>query len=390
MLAADAVSEVEPDLSKKILEHTRRIIQSCERFYQPEGAFPEGPGYWHYGTTYHVLAMALMERDALQTLNPIWKMTGHFLLQATGPSGMPFNFADAPPGQAEGSPAQTWLASRTRDPLASNAARDLLSRRYAETHPPNDRFLPLTLLWLPAASPSPSAALYASFQGEQSLAFFRSDWSANALWLGIKGGTPAASHGHMDCGSFVLDWAGSRWFHDLGSDNYNLPVYFGKQRFSYFRLQNLSHNSLVIDGKLQTPKAKPCPLSPIQIRGSIATTTIDLTNAYHDQCEQVTRKVEVSASPPQITLTDHLFAPAGPVRWQAVTDAQVSIAGAVATLEKEGHRLVLSSSNPALVWQIADATAPDKAEKSNPNRRILSITAPATADLTLAVRIAAE
>ena len=390
MLAADAVSEVEPDLSKKTMDHTRRIIQSCERFYQPEGACPEGPSYWHYGTTYQVLAMSLMERDAPLTLNPIWKMTGHFLLQATGPSGMPFNFADASPGQAECSPAQTWLASRTRDPLASNAARELLNRRYAEKRPPNDRFLPLTLLWLPAASPAPSAALHASFQGEQSLAFFRSDWSANALWLGIKGGTPAASHGHMDCGSFVLDWAGSRWFHDLGSDNYNLPGYFGKQRFSYFRLQNLSHNSLVIDGKLQTPKAKPCPLSPIQIRGSIANTTIDLTNAYHDQCEQVTRKVDFSASPPQITLTDHLLAPVGPVRWQAVTDAQVSIAGAVATLEKEGHRLVLTCSNPALVWQIADATAPDKAEKSNPNRRILSITAPATADLTLAVRIAAE
>ena len=390
MLAADALSEVIPDLSKKLLAHTRHLTQSCERFYQPEGSFPEGPGYWHYGTTYHVLAMALMERDEALKLDAIWKMTGDFLLQATGPSGMPFNYADAPPGQADSSPAQTWLASRTRDPLAISAARDLLTRRYAEKRPPNDRFLPLTLMWLPVASPAPVASLHASFQGEQSLAFFRSNWSANALWLGIKGGTPAASHGHMDCGSFVLDWAGSRWFHDLGSDNYNLPGYFGGQRFSYFRLQNLSHNTLVIDGKLQSPKAKPCPLTHIQTRGSSATTTIDLTNAYSGQCEQATRKVDFTASPPQLTLTDHLLAPCGPVRWQAVTDAHVSIAGAVATLQKNGHRLVLTCSNPALIWQIADATAPSSAEKANPNKRILSITAPATPDLTLAVRIAAE
>ncbi|MEI6606872.1 MAG: hypothetical protein WCP35_16300, partial [Verrucomicrobiota bacterium] len=91
-----------------------------------------------------------------------------------------------------------------------------------------------------------------------------------------------------------------------------------------------------------------------------------------------------------LTLTDHLLAPCGPVRWQAVTDAHVSIAGAVATLQKNGHRLVLTCSNPALIWQIADATAPSSAEKANPNKRILSITAPATPDLTLAVRIAAE
>ena len=390
MLAADAVSEVAPDVAKEILAHTRWLTQKCECFYHPEGAFPEGPAYWHYGTSYHVLAMALMERDTPLTLDPVWKMTGNFLLQATGPSGMPFNFADASPGQAESSPAQTWLASRTRDPLAITSARDLLTRRYSEKHPPNDRFLPLTLLWLPPASPAPAAALHASFQGEQSLAFFRNDWSPNALWLGIKGGTPAASHGHMDCGAFVLDWAGSRWFHDLGSDNYNLPGYFGGQRFSYFRLQNLSHNTLVIDGKLQSPKAKPCPLTPIQTHGSSATTSIDLTHAYSGQCEKATRKVDFSTSPPQIILTDHLLAPSGPVRWQAVTDAQVTLAGAVATLQKDGHRLVLTCSNPAWVWQITDAISPGSAEKSNPNRKILSITAPAAADLTLAVRIAAE
>ncbi len=392
MLAADAVSEVDPVLSKSMIAHCRHLTQTCERFYKPEGAYPEGPAYWHYGTTYHVLAMALMERDEPLKLDPIWKMTGNFLLHATGSSGMPFNYADAGPGQAECSPAQTWLATRTHDPLAITAVRALLTRRFApsEKHPPGDRFLPLTLLWLPAASPAPDPALHASFQGEQSLAFFRSDWSNNALWLGIKGGTPAASHGHMDCGSFVLDWAGSRWFHDLGSDDYNLPGYFGNQRFSYFRLQNLSHNTLIIGGKLQTPKAKPCPLTPIETRGTTASTTINLTNAYQGQCTQATRKVEFNAKPPQLNLTDHVLAPTGPVRWQAITDAKVSVAGPLATLEKDGHRLILTCASPTLVWHLADATSPNPAEKSNRNRQILSIEAPAAADLTLSVRIVAE
>jgi hypothetical protein len=87
-----------------------------------------------------------------------------------------------------------------------------------------------TLVSHALAAAASDAALSASFQGEQALACFRSDWTATALWLGIKGGTPAASHGQMDCGSFVLDWAGSRWFHHLGADDYNLPGYFGGQR----------------------------------------------------------------------------------------------------------------------------------------------------------------
>jgi hypothetical protein len=85
-----------------------------------------------------------------------------------------------------------------------------------------------------------------------------------------------------------------------------------------------------------------------------------------------------------------VLAPSGPVRWQALTDAKVTLAGAVATLEKEGRRLTVTCSNPALVWMLAAATAPTKAEKSNPNMQILSIEAPAAAELTLAVRIAAE
>lgn len=178
------------------------------------------------------------------------------------------------------------------------------------------------------------------------------------------------------------------WFHDLGSDDYNLPGYFGKQRFSYFRLQNLSHNTLVIGGKLQNPKAKPCPLTPIQSHG--ATTTIDLTEAYHGQCEKVTRKVAFQAKPPQVILTDHVLAPAGPVRWQAVTDAKTTLAGAVATLKKDGHQLTLTCTDSALVWKITDANPPGKDEKSNPGMQVLSIEAPAAADLTLTVRISAE
>jgi len=390
MIAADALAEARPDLTPPILEKSRKLSKECERFYLPDGAYPEGPAYWHYGTTYEVLAMALEERDGPVKLEPLWQQTSRFLIHATGPSGMPFNYSDAPPGPAETSSAQTWIAARTADPLSIQAVRDLLTRRYAEKKTPSDRFLPLTLLWLPAAKASPQPELTASYLGEQSLAFFRSDWTADALWLGIKGGTPAASHAHMDVGSFVLDWAGSRWFHDLGSDDYNLPGYFGAQRFTYFRLQNLSHNTLSIGGQLQNPKAKPCPVSPIVTRDGVTTTQVNLDSAYEGQCKEVRRTVSFDAARHQIEFADHLVSATGPVRWQAVTDAKVSVAGNTATLEKGGHRLVLTCPTGSLTWKVADATAPTEKEKSNPGKRILSLEAPRADDITLIVRVQAQ
>lgn len=390
MIAADALRDVRPDLAGPTLESTRKLIKECEIFYKPDGAYPEGPSYWHYGTSYHVLAMALEERDAPRKLDPIWQKTGRFLIHATGPCGMTFNFADAPPGQAETSPAQTWLATRTGDALAISSTRELLTRRYSEKKTPNDRFLPLTLLWLPQEKKAPQPELQAVFHGEQELAFFRTSWDKDALWLGIKGGTAAASHGQMDAGSFVLDWAGSRWIHDLGPDDYNLPAYFGNKRFTYFRMQNLSHNTIAIGDALQNAKAEPCTMTDLGTQGSSATTTIDLTHAYLDQCTKATRSVTFDKSKRSIQLTDRVTSPKGNVSWRAVTDAKISISGNVATLEKDDHKLVFTSADKSLTWKTNAATPPTDKEKPNTGFQILSLEAPKAAETTLQIRIDAS
>ncbi|MFD0896026.1 heparinase II/III family protein [Luteolibacter ambystomatis] len=390
MIAADAIQDVKPEQAAPILTHTREVIKACESFYKPDGAYPEGPAYWHYGSTYHILAMAVEEREAPLKLEPLWQQTSRFLIHSTGSSGMPFNYADAGPGQADVSPAQTWLATRTGDTLAIKNVRDLINRRYTDKKPPSDRFLPLTLLWLPPAKEAAAPETKAIYRGEQSLAFLRSDWSPGALWLGIKGGTPAASHGHMDSGSFVLDWAGTRWFHDLGSDDYNMPGYFGGQRFTYFRLQNLSHNTLVIGGGLQNPKAASCPVNPFQDRDGTTTFTIDLSPAYTDQCKEALRKIAFNGAKREIDFTDALKDPTGPVRWQAVTDAKVTLDGRTATLEKSGHQLVLTTPNEGVEWKLADAKPPTEREKQNAGFRILSIETPKATEVALKVKISAK
>ena len=42
----------------------------------------------------------------------------------------------------------------------------------------------------------------------------------------------------------------------MGPDDYNLPGYFGKRRWNYYRLRAEGHNTLTIDDENQEPAAK--------------------------------------------------------------------------------------------------------------------------------------
>ena len=78
-------------------------------------------------------------------------------------------------------------------------------------------------------------------------------------FLAMKGGRASTSHSHMDGGSFVFDAYGMRWAMDLGLQKYNdLELYgidlwnYGKNstRWNVFRLNNLSHNVITINGNI--------------------------------------------------------------------------------------------------------------------------------------------
>jgi hypothetical protein len=251
-----------------------------------------------------------------------------------------------------------------------------------------DRFSPLHLLWLPEAPKqgAPPLPVAAVFGGEQPVAALRTAWESTATWLAVKGGTPAASHGHMDVGSFVFDAHGQRWVHDLGSDDYNMPGYFGGQRWDYFRLNSLSHNTLVIDGKLQNPKSPPCPVTRRERDGNWSTVAFDLSKAYQGQAAAVRRTVRFDHAAGVAVMTDEIEAPAGAVRWAVVTDAEVTLAGQDALLRKRGKQITLRRvDRSGGDWQLADATAPTPRERSNKGFRILSFTAPRSDSLRLEV-----
>jgi hypothetical protein len=329
-LGALAIADEDPERAEYIVKQSVESIQLAMASYAPEGGWAEGPGYWRYATSYNAYYLAGLETAlgtdfGLSSL-PGFEHAGDFRLYFQGPTGT-FNYADAHP-RAGTAPEMFWLAHRFSQPVF---AWDELRHLTAGGRPQA-----LDLVWYQPAGRSPGAArwpLRRMFE-RVNVAFLRSDWeSPDAFWIGVKGGDNHANHSHLDLGSFVLDARGVRWAVDLGSDDYNLPGYFGKQRFTYYRLETESHNTVLIDGENQDAKAQ----APMTMKNGIV--EIDLAGAYPGKVKTFVRSVELKAQN-TVAIRDEIEAPQ-PVEalWGMVTDAQVTIDHTRARLQKGSRTL---------------------------------------------------
>ena len=214
----------------------------------------------------------------------------------------------------------------------------------------------------------------------------RSKWQdPNALYLGFKAGGNAVNHSHLDLGSFLLSKDGVRWALELGTDNYDLPGYFGRQRWTYYRLNTHGHNTLLIDGQNQNPRAfaKIVEFSSTPEQG---TATANLTDAYKSQLRSAFRTVTLDRTQLTVVIADKI----GPrvnnsvknVVWQMHTNAEIAISddGKTATLTQNGKTLaakIANSTNPDLKFKVAQTT---QTEIENPNKgvSVLAIDVPAS------------
>ncbi|NWK56552.1 heparinase II/III family protein [Verrucomicrobiaceae bacterium N1E253] len=396
LLMAERALERSGDHIHPARKAASQSLEQCATFYQPDGAYPEGPAYWHYGSNYHVIGLALLATEHRQLRSPTpatFARSPLFTEHLTGPTGKVFNFADAGVSTSRVSPAQSWMTNTFDQPatckfIRSRIAQDISDQRKHSTKGP-ERFFPLHLLWLPNEHPDKQATLATDsrWNGSQPIATFRSQWhDPDALFVAIKGGYPGASHGQMDVGTFILESQGVRWVEDLGSDNYNMPGYFGSKRWSYFRLTNKSHSTLVINQQLQNPKSKPCLITAFQSTPEKGSASIDLTQAYTPQAKHIVRSCTLDRSRQQVTIEDAITQPTGPVRWAIVTRAEVNIENNTAILKQSGKELkIIRNDKHGGVWQVLDAKPSLKIENQNQGVRILCFTAPASPQLTLSV-----
>jgi hypothetical protein len=387
-MGALAVADEQPGPAAEFLHAALESLQLPMRRFAPDGAWDEGPGYWDYATTYNVAFLAALQTalgtDFGMSQIPGFAECGQFPIHLTGPLGSTFNYADGGAGAIR-APQMFWLARRFKRP-----AYAAYERRWATPEP-------LDLLWgePDPGGREPDAPLDRHFRNVE-IATFRSAWGdREALFVGFKAGDNKANHSHLDLGSFVLDALGVRWVTDLGADDYNLPGYFGGQRWTYYRLRAEGHNTILINpdaGPDQDPRAA-ARIVRFTSEPKRAQAVADLTPAYAGKARRLMRGLALLDRNRVLVQDEVQTDQPSEVWWFVHTRAQVQLEtdGRTATLTQDGKRLWARLLTPSdAVFTVMDAqplaSSPHpEGQAKNQGTRKLAIRIQSAKDLRLAV-----
>jgi hypothetical protein len=379
---AMAVYEDEPALARTIIDRAIGSVVLPMADYAPDGAYPEGYGYWGYGTSFNVMLLGALRgvfgTDFGLAARPGFLKTAGYLENMTGPTGAAFNYADSGPGGGL-EPAMFWFAETLRDPGLLFVERARLAQVGAKRLAA-ERLLPAAMVFgkgidLRAAT-APKPLLWTG-GGKNPVALMRTSWTdTSAIFVGIKGGSASDNHAHMDAGSFVLDADGVRWAMDFGAENYNQIEQAGvdlwnrsqgSQRWQVFRYNNLAHNTLTANGAMQDVAGR-ATITGTSSSPNFLAAVVDLSPAYATSLARATRGIAL-VDRNHVVVRDELETLAHPttIRWNLVTPAAVRITGPrSAELTRDGRSLRLTVVGPAAVaMKTWPTTSPHAYEASN-------------------------
>ena len=370
-----AVYEDEPDLAKQLFKRAINSIKLPLEDLAPDGAYPEGYGYWNYGTTFQVLFLSAMEKafgsDYGLSRQPGFMATARYYENMTGPTGYSFNYSDSGSGKGGLSPAMFWFAQKSNDPSLLWIEKDYLLHDDPSRFTRN-RALPAIMIWgagttLDKAS-APTQKLWTG-QGKSPVALMRSSWTdPNAIYVGFKTGTPSASHAHMDIGSFVMEADGVRWALDLGAQGYESLEsrgmnIWGKtqdaQRWTVKRYNNFIHNTLTVNDQYQKVKGY-AKINDSGESKALKFAVSDLSDMYDGQLAAANRGIGI-VDDSYVVVRDEVKAPnqTAKVRWVMLAPDGVKISGDnLAILTKDGKKLTLRVDYPANAKLQTWSTAP--------------------------------
>ena len=269
VMGALAVYERVPNEAKTIIERSLASNPKAQNCYGPDGVYPEGFGYWEYGTWFEVMLIESL-RTALGSSFDLEKAPGFlesakFMNFMQTPTGYVFNYSDSGNPHDAVNPLLYWFALETGDmSLLWQDRKRIVEEEWVRGI---NRQAPIALLFASRCKLDDIKPIKESFwvgNGSQPLFLYRSGFgSYKDSYLAAKGGTASANHGHMDAGSFIYEWGGVCWASDLGSQNYHsleskgLGIWKSGQnsdRWRVFRLGNFSHNTLTVNEKLHNVK----------------------------------------------------------------------------------------------------------------------------------------
>jgi len=405
-----AIYEDQPELAKQIINRSINNVPSSMKDFGPDGAYPEGYGYWGYGTSFNVLLISALDKafgqDFGLSQKPGFLQSPGYLENMTGPSGRPFNYSDAGGGGGL-QPAMFWFAQKNADPSLLWVERSRMLngdlKRYI-----NDRLLPAAMLWgggISINTITPPASTMWVGKGKSPVALMRTSWTDTAaLFVGMKGGSPSVNHAHMDIGSFVMEAGGVRWAMDFGMQEYESLEskgmnIFGRtqdaQRWTIFRYVNQAHNTLTVNNQLQRV-AGYAPLTGFSRDKDFMNAVTDMTEVYKGALAKATRGIAI-VDQQYVVVRDEIEAAdtVTTIRWTLVTPASVMLTGTnTAELTKDGKKLFLRVETPAAITMKTWPSDPPPNSYDAPNpgtiRTGFELTIPAKSATSIVVRLVPE
>ena len=407
VLGALAIYDEEPALAKSIIDKSVKSIPLAMANYGPDGTYPEGYGYWGYGTGCQVTMMAALESalgtDYNLSENKAFMRSPFFMLMMVAPSGMCYNFGDAGSKPAF-QPAMYWFASKLKDPSILSHEQKFLSKMGTGAV---GGLLPNVLIFSKdlevKATEVPKMNFWVS-GGIRPLFIYRSGWNnKNDTYFGVAAGPANISHGHMDAGSFVYEKNGVRWSVELGSQSYitleskGVGLWNSKQdgqRWDVFRLGNTGHSTLVINGERHLVAGVPTMTNTFQTT-ECKGAEMDLSPIFANSVSKVVRKVFLDGKndlhvQDRITTKDS----SANVMWIMVAPKEAKIvSNNQIELTKDGKKMLLTVEAPANVtMKIWDNKPVNSYDQDNPGtlRVGFETTIPANSDAEMIISLKAQ
>ena len=368
-----AVKEDYPSLANEIIERAFASIPLSMEVYKPEGVYPEGYGYWGYGTTFNILFLCAVEKalgsDRGLSHSPGFLQTSDFLKHMIAPSGKNFNWSDNGLG-ASLSPAMFWLAQKSDKPSVLWSEKAFLEGEDFSKFK-GIRELPAIMIWgknIPLDKITEPKEKCWFGQGTNPVAMMRTSWTdPNAIYLGFKSGSPSINHGHMDVGSFVMEADGVRWASDPGMQNYESleskgMSIFGRtqdaQRWTIYRMNNHSHNVITINNQHQQVKGYG-KIDAYSDAEAFSYVVSDISSVYDGQMKQVVRGVAIKDGK-YVVVRDEVetLGKETKLKWAMFTFADVELGENSAILNQDNKKLYIQVKSPSNIEMKTWSTVP--------------------------------
>lgn len=358
-VAAIATYTENKELSDSIINRScEKILIPMEAEYAPVGCFPEGFGYWAFGTQFNILFVDAMQKffgpERVEKFKqmPGFIESGNYSQFLITPSLRTFGYSDNST-RIYLEPAVMWFNTVKSDPAMYYMQKRLFykfkeSASYVKTI--KNRLIPFMLIWGAGTGDEPVVALdnpeypqknFYLGVGKNDICVMRSGWNEDDVYLGFKAGRVRSPHGHMDVGSFYYEVDSVRWSLDLGSDNYGRVEKGGVKLFDMSqhsqrwevltKYNNFAHSTTFPEGVYQRTKPT-CKVSGDPEKMSASTSFASLYPKSLDSLVRTVTLVDRS-----VVVEDFVIGGNSDVKmvWNMTTEG--------CTLKRKGRNLILAN-----------------------------------------------